>query len=112
MPLPTSLKTVPVHGKYVVPDGTAPTGTVTFIVPGPLRADDDDTIVIPGKYTATLDSAGEFTVTLPATDDPDIAPNSWQYVVHEKLSIHERSYKLSVPAATVGTLELSDVAPV
>ena len=112
MPLPPSVKTVTVHGRYnAMPNGTGPSGYVYFVPPVPLRVTADNTIVLPGVYTAAV-TAGEFTLTVPVTDDPAITPNGWTYEVVEVLDDRaQRRYRIAVPRATVGTLELSDVQP-
>lgn len=112
MPLPPSLTVKTLHGRYsALPSGSAPTGTVDFVAPAVLRVAADDTIVLPTVYTATV-TGGEFSIGLPASDDPEISPTSWTYEVVERLTGHPiRRYRIAVPIATVGTLELADIAP-
>lgn len=112
MPLPPSLSLKTLHGRYsALPTGAAPTGTVDFVAPAVLRVATDDTIVLPTIYTATV-TAGEFTLSLPASDDPAISPNGWTYEVVERLAGHPiRRYRIAIPHATSGTLELSDLTP-
>src|SRR5437868_192861 len=112
MPLPPSLTVKTLHGRYsALPTGTAPVGTVDFVAPAVLRVAADDTIVLPTVYTATV-TGGEFTISLPATDDPAISPSGWSYEVVERLTGHPtRRYRVAVPLAASGTLELSDLTP-
>lgn len=112
MPIPASVHTVNVHGRYsAMPNGHAPNGYVYFVPPVPLRVTADDTILLPGVYSAIVTN-GEFTVAVPVTDDPAITPSGWTYEVVETLDDRpRRRYRIAVPIATVGTLELSDVQP-
>jgi len=110
MPLPASLAIKTLHGRYsALPNGDAPTGRVDFVAPAVLRVTADDTIVLPTVYTATV-ANGQFTALLPATDDPAISPTGWTYEVVERLTGHPiRRYRIAIPVATVGTLELADI---
>lgn len=112
MPLPPSLTVKTLHGRYsALPNGNAPTGTVDLVAPAVLRVTTDDTIVLPTVYTATV-TAGEFTIGVPASDDPAISPTGWTYEVIERLVGHPiRRYRIPVPLGVVGTLELSDLQP-
>ncbi|WP_143467146.1 hypothetical protein [Lentzea kentuckyensis] len=106
------MQTVNVHGRYAaMPNGNAPNGHVYFVAPVPLRVTADDTIVLPDVYPAEV-IAGQFTIALPVTDDPAITPSGWTYEVVEALDDQpRRRYRIAVPRATVGTLELADVQP-
>lgn len=91
--------TVPVHGRYVDSDGDPIAGTVKF-TPAPSRLVDSvlATAIIPNAVEVTLDGNGEFTVNLPCTDDPDIAPTGWTYAVVENFT-GGQSYSISVPSS-------------
>ncbi|WP_394621272.1 hypothetical protein JNUCC0626_19905 [Lentzea sp. JNUCC 0626] len=112
MPLPPSVQRVTVHGRYsALPDGVTPTGVVHFVPPAVLRVTADDTVVIPATIAAIV-TAGEFTVSLPVTDDPAITPTGWTYEVIERLAgFPLRRYRIPVPRSTVGVLELADISP-
>lgn len=110
MPLPSDLNTVEVRGKYVYLDGTAATGAVTFRGKIALTSPGTDTIVIPTQITVNLIN-GAFSILLPATDDPDIAPIGWTYTVTEAFD-GGRIYDIDVPlSAALTGIDLSDVAP-
>lgn len=109
MALDTSINTVTVTGTFVNFEGTAITGQVRFVLSSLLRNPSGDQIVVPSTVTKTLDSNGSFTVALPATDDTDVIPN-FTYTVEETF-LKGRTYTLSLPVATVGSLDLSDVSP-
>jgi len=53
--------------------------------------------------------AGSFSVTLPATNDPDIIPNPYTYTVVESF-VGGRTYTISVPY-NGGSLDLADISP-
>jgi hypothetical protein len=114
MPLPAAVTAVSVHGQILQNDesGTPARGRLRFVSPYALRDPSGNVILGPGTYMATLDAAGEFTVSLPATDDPDITPSGWTYTVHVDTDAWTDRFEIEVPVATVGTLELADVAPV
>ncbi|HEY3482629.1 MAG TPA: hypothetical protein VGL02_27400, partial [Streptomyces sp.] len=111
MPLPISLTLVPLHTKIVGPDGTPATGTISARIPHPLRDTTGNVVVGPTSITATLDSNGEATLQLPATDDPDITPSGWTYRLTIATDLWRDAFPIQVPIATAGTLELADVAP-
>jgi hypothetical protein len=69
---------VTVHGKLVDLVGAAH-GTVTFTAHRALTG--GDSIVAPFTVTATANAQGEFTVSLPATNDPAWLPVDWAYSV-------------------------------
>jgi len=63
--------------------------------------------------TKTLGTAGNFTVTLPVTDDGDLQPANWYYTVSEVVDGVSQSYALLLPgtAGSGGTVYLADLAP-
>jgi hypothetical protein len=113
MSFPAALTVVPLHGRILKANSasTPASGTVTFRIEQHLRDTADNILLAPTTLTATLDDAGEFTISLPATDDPDVTPSGWTYVVHVNTDALRDTWRISVPAGTVGTLELADIAP-
>jgi len=109
MALDASINTVTVTGTFVDFEGTPIVGQVRFVLSTLLRNPTGDQIVVPSTVTRTLDSNGSFTVDLPATDDTDVIPN-FIYTVQETFT-KGRTYTLSLPVATVGSLDLADVSP-
>lgn len=113
MPLPINFNTIPVHGRWLDLNGTPLAGSVTFTISQPLVDPSELLVIMPAPIKATLDAAGEITVSLPGTDDPDITPTGFTYDVSEDFGKGgKRSYSIQVPIATVGTLELATVSPV
>lgn len=87
MPNPSaSWNTVTVHGTYRKIDATAHTGTIRFTVSTRVVSNTDDIIFPSGSVLeVTLDSAGHFSIAVPAVDDPDNTPADWSIKVEEKL---------------------------
>ncbi|MEQ7008477.1 glycosyl hydrolase family 28-related protein [Actinopolymorpha sp. B17G11] len=114
MALPVDYDTVTVRGKYVYLDGSPVQGTVRFTGKVVAVSAATNTIIIPASRTATLSpGTGEFTIDLPATDDPDVLPGGWTYTVEERFSGGGgRTFQLEVPlSAQAGGIDLKDVAP-
>ncbi|MEV8055144.1 hypothetical protein AB0P37_01105 [Streptomyces antimycoticus] len=109
--LPESIPTVKVTGRYLLPDGTPLTGSVTFRAPAVLTFPDAD-VILGGPVVAQLDATGAISVVLPATDAPDMDPDGWAYVVTEQLAgvTSNRSYAILLPAERP-TADLADIAP-
>lgn len=110
MALATSLTTVTVTGNYVDYEGNAIAGQIRFTLGDVLRNGTDDQMIAPSSIVVPL-SAGAFSVTLPATNDPDIVPNPFTYTVEESFP-GGRSYTISIPYNTVGSLDLADLSPI
>ncbi|MFE7660568.1 collagen-like domain-containing protein [Streptomyces celluloflavus] len=110
-PLPSSIPTVRVHGRYRGPDGRSLSGTVTFTPPGLLTFPASD-LFIAGPVVAALDENGGFSVSLPATDAPDMNPSGWAWTVKENLAgvVGARTFALLLPK-NVPDVDLADVAP-
>ena len=107
---PTNWGGATITGTYVGLDGTPFVGTVTFTPAPPSILDASTmTVIIPATLTATLDVNGHFSITVPATDDPDINPTGWTYQVSENF-VGGRKYSIFAPLGT--TVDLSAVAPV
>ena len=109
MALASSLTTVTITGNYVDYEGSAIQGQVRFTLGDVLRNGTDDQMVAPSSIVVPL-SAGAFSVTLPATNDPDIVPNPFTYTVEESFP-GGRTYTISVPYNTAGSLDLADLSP-
>lgn len=107
MPLPANFNTRAVHGKYTGLDGNPIQGSITFTCPVLLTNPDENVFVVPVPLTVNLDVNGEFTTTLPCTNDPDLNPVDWRYTVKENFS-EGRTYHLEVPEG-VPTIELADL---
>lgn len=110
MAMPEGIATVAVTGRYIRPDGTPLTGTVSFTPPARLTFPNADTISA-GAATVALDEEGAFFVSLIATDVPGMQPEDWTYTVTEKMGRAEaRTYAIVLPSATPA-VDLADIAP-
>lgn len=114
MALPINYDTVTVKGRFVYLDGSPARGVIRFTGKVPAISAATQTIIVPATITATLDADGQFSVALPATNDPDIQPNGWTYSVSEELSNGGgRGYEIDVPLSSQSFgIDLSEVAPV
>ena len=109
MALGANINTVTITGNYVDYEGNAIQGQVRFTLGDVLRSGIDDQMVAPSSVVVAL-NAGAFTVTLPATNDPDVVPNPFTYTVEESFP-GGRTYTISIPYDTVGSLDLADLSP-
>jgi hypothetical protein len=113
MPLPGNVSTLVVLGTFLTPEGNPSTGTITFTPSRWLTNSGADVAIPNSSVTKTLGTAGNFSVTLPVTDDGDLQPANWFYTVSEVIDGVSQSYSLLLPgtAGTGGTVYLADLAP-
>ena len=109
MAIGPSVRQVNIAGNYVDFAGNAIQGQIRFTLVEVLRNGTDDQMVAPSSIVVPL-SSGAFVVTLPATNDPDLVPNPFLYTVEESFP-SGRTYTISVPYDSVGTLDLADLSP-
>jgi hypothetical protein len=109
MALAPSLTTVQITGNYVDFEGNPIQGQVRFTLGDVIRNGTDDQMIAPSSVVVGL-SSGAFSVTLPATNDPDTVPIPFVYTVEESFP-GGRSYTISLPYTTVGSLDLADLSP-
>jgi len=109
MALGANINTVTINGNYVDYEGNPIQGQIRFTLGDVLRSGIDDQMVAPSSIVVAL-SAGAFTVTLPATNDPDVVPNPFTYTVEESFP-GGRTYTISIPYDTAGSLDLADISP-
>lgn len=111
----SNLDLIEVTGKFLLLSGEPASGTLTFAADQTLIDSVADEIIVPVSIVAPLDSAGKVLVSLPATDDPDLAPMGWLYRVTESIlgARSPRSYYVQIPVtAPGGTLDLADLVPI
>jgi hypothetical protein len=109
MALGPNLTTVTITGNYVDFEGTPIEGQMRFSIAEVLRNGTDDQMVAPSSVVVPL-SSGSFSVSLPATNDPDVIPNPFVYSVEESFP-NGRSYEITIPYTTSGSLDLADISP-
>lgn len=110
MPLPGNVVTITVTGTYVDFNGTAMTGSITFTPPAELLDATGTTILSPGPVTILLDSNGHFSTVLPTTDNANLLPQGWVYIVTENVR-GLRSYPLALPHTLGASVDLATIAP-
>lgn len=109
MAIGPSVTQVNIAGNYMDFEGNAIQGQIRFTLGDVLRNGTDDQMVAPSSIVVPL-SSGSFIVALPATNDPDLVPNPFVYTVEESFP-NGRTYTISVPYDSVGTLDLADLSP-
>jgi len=108
--LPINVASVTLSGRYIRPDGSPLSGSLTFEPPAHLTFPDAD-IISAGAATVELDATGAFTVNLIATDAAGGDPSSWTYTVVERLrNTSGRTFHLNLPSASP-VVDLADIAP-
>ena len=109
MALGPNLTTVTITGSYVDFEGTPIEGQIRFSISEVLRNGTDDQMIAPSSVVVPL-SSGSFSVSIPATNDPDVVPNPFEYTVEESFP-NGRTYAISIPYTTSGSLDLADISP-
>lgn len=104
-----ALTTVTVHGEILDLDGLTPAvGTVTFKTLIELNDVVDNVTYQPSTFVATLDVNGEFTIVLPATDNPDLTPVNWVYQAFVSTGTWRETIYFQLPFAP-GVTEFADL---
>lgn len=109
MAIAPSVTTVLIEGAYVDFEGNNIKGQIRFTLGDVLRNGTDDQLVAPSSIVVPL-ASGVFSVSLPATNDPDVIPNPFVYTVEESFP-GGRTYTISVPFTSAGALNLADISP-
>lgn len=102
-----SVTEITLQGKY--PTGT--TGTVTAVASTHL-VDTSTSMIYPSvTYTGTIDTSGNVSIIVPATDDSTTEPENVTYRITEKVNgAPVNIYDISVPhAAPGGIIQLASV---
>jgi hypothetical protein len=110
MPLGAAVTTVSLQGNFVDYTGAPISGQVKFTLSDLLQNGTDNQMIVPSTKSVTLDANGSFTTTLPATNDPDLVPIPYTITVEEAFP-KGRTYTISLPYTTVGSLNLADISP-
>lgn len=108
MALAGNVSLVTVTGEYVDYQGNPIAGQILFTVPKVLRNAVADQILIPSTLYVDLDANGQFSATLPATDDTDFH-EEFLYTVTEAFS-GGRSWQTALTASP-STVDISDLVP-
>lgn len=109
MTIDASVTQITVQGNYVDFLGNPIAGQIQFTLSQMLRNSLANQMIAPSTVFVTLDANGSFTTSLPATNDTDLIP-IFVYTVEEAFP-NGRTYTISLPAASVGSLDLADISP-
>lgn len=111
MALPVEYDQVTVYGRYTFLSGLPVAGEIVFTGKTFATAATSHTTIVPSPISVRLDPDGQFSIALPATDDPDVTPNGWTYTVTERFT-GGRQFEIEVPiAAKLTGIDLSILAP-
>ena len=106
MAFPAGLTLITVSGQVAgLPDGD-PAG-VSFRIPVWLQGPAAGAVMAPVRLPATLDADGEFSISLPATNDPAWTPVGWTYAVTITRGGHVQRGSLALPYDG-GAVDLAD----
>lgn len=104
-----SYQTATVTGTLKRPGGGAHTGAVVVAATVPVVRDGAGKTVLAGRTRAELDDAGRFSLTLPCTDDPALAPAGFGYRLRFELAAHAMADAVFTLPVGSGTVDLADL---
>jgi hypothetical protein len=111
MALPASLSTAIITGTYVDLLGNPVRGSLTFEPQTILKEVTQNVIIMPVTILKTLDVTGSFSITLPVTNDADVAPQPFIYDLTENFS-GGRTFQIALPISIANTTQnLADLLP-
>lgn len=111
MALPANLSTATITGTYVDLSGNPVRGSISFTPQTILKDTTLNVIVIPVIIVKEFDANGSFTITLPCTDDTDVAPQPFIYTLEENFG-GGRNFSVAIPLSVANTtLNLADLLP-
>lgn len=89
MALPATLSTFTLRGEYKDFEGNPLYGndeSVTVTYPSIVNVPGAQVTLVPREITRSLDTAGAFSLVIPVTNDPDVAPTGFTITVRENFS--------------------------
>lgn len=113
MTLPVAWDTVRVYGRYFDFRSGAPArGMLQFVPTRRVSVADagSRTIIMPTPQAVSLDAAGEFSIQLPITDDPDLDQSGWHWQCTERVGGVQRVYYFDLPLSS-GDLDIATAVP-
>lgn len=111
MALPASLSTCTVVGTYVDLQGNPVRGSINFTPQTILKETAANVIIIPVVIQKTFDATGSFSVVLPVTNDTDVVPEPFIYILEENFT-GGRTIEIALPLSVAGTTQnLADLLP-
>lgn len=111
MTWPAGIGTCTVTGEYLDGAGTPlASGTVWFTYPGYQLIDGTDKVIVTGGTVGAAVTNGRFSIVLPFTNNADVAPSGWSYMVSEQLpSGLGTQYFLPLPTSTGPTADIANL---
>lgn len=111
MPLPAEFPLVDVVGTLTKQDsaGTPCKGYVEFISRDLLVAATSNAVLVPTNFRANLDGSGQFAISVPSTNDPDITPGNRTLTVRIVTDGFKREYEAIVPWDADEPVDLTDL---
>jgi hypothetical protein len=109
MALPSNITTITLTGRYVDYEGNPVAGQVKIYPSQVLIDAAADRIIIPNVLTADL-VAGAFSLTVPVTNDPDVAPTNTgtdYYYYFEEAFNGGSTFKIHIPSSLGSTVDIS-----
>jgi hypothetical protein len=110
VPLPENLTTITLTGTFLDSTGAPLTGYLTF-TPVPELVDPGSAVLYSATQAVTLDSSGHFSITLMCTDNANLVPVGWYYIVTENVR-SLRTYPIYLPHTLGESADLSDLTPI
>lgn len=110
MTYPASLSTRTITGVILTADGNPAAGTIRLTRAIPLQGPADDITLQPGAHTATLDTTGAYSLTVPVSDDVDWSPVGWAYTLDVDTTAWRYRADIAIPAGPPASL--ADLVPV
>lgn len=111
MSLPPDLTQITVTGTYTTITGQPLPGQVNFSVTTVVQDSTGKVILGIGTQSAVLNSAGSMSITLPCTDNADLNPTGFAYLVTEVVPGVGRAYYVQLPHTLGSTVDLAALAP-
>lgn len=108
MAIAGNITLVTVTGEYVDYRGNPIAGQVVFTLPKTLRNELADQIMVPSSFAATLNAFGQFSIVLPASDDPQFN-ESFIYTITEAFA-GGGTWQATLPEAQT-TVKMADLVP-
>ena len=110
MALTPDLSTVTLQGTYVDLQGNAIAGSVRLTPTTIIKDKDQNQIIINSAISDELDGSGAFSMTVPNTNDPDVVPQPFAYLVEEVFT-GGRTFYITLPIGGADPENIADLAP-
>jgi hypothetical protein len=109
MALSVDVGTTTLQGTYVNLEGDPISGLVRFTPQSIIKDEDQNQIIVNSPITEVLDATGSFSVVLPLTDDTDVAPIPFAYLVEEEF-FGGRTFYMTLPIGSANPSNIADLS--